>query len=52
MLALVTDLPVVMEGSSLGAGQTVAEFVAYAKQNPGKLELRIGRHWRHHSPGR
>jgi tripartite-type tricarboxylate transporter receptor subunit TctC len=37
MLALVTDLPVVMEVHPSVPAKTVAEFVAYAKQNPGKL---------------
>src|SRR3954463_12921108 len=34
MLALVTDLPVVMEVHPSVPANTVAEFVAYAKQNP------------------
>jgi len=39
MLALVTDLPVVMEVHPSIPAKTVAEFVAYAKQNPGKLNF-------------
>ena len=39
MLALVTDLPVVMEVHPSVPVKTVAEFVAYAKQNPGKLNF-------------
>src|SRR6059036_1447432 len=39
MLALVTDLPVVMEIHPSFPAKTVAEFVAYAKQNPGKLNF-------------
>src|SRR5258705_4888126 len=39
MLALVTDLPVVMEVHPSVPANTVAEFVAYAKQNPGKLNF-------------
>ncbi len=39
MLALVTDLPVVMEVHPSVPAKTVAEFVAYAKQNPGKLNF-------------
>ncbi len=39
MLALVTDLPVVMEVHPSVPARTVAEFVAYAKQNPGKLNF-------------
>ena len=38
-LALVTDLPVVMEVHPSVPAKTVAEFVAYAKQNPGKLNF-------------
>src|SRR6476620_11276826 len=39
MLALVTDLPVVMEVHPSVPARTVAEFVAYAKQNPSKLNF-------------
>ena len=39
MLALVTDLPVMMEVHPSVPAKTVAEFVAYAKQNPGKLNF-------------
>src|SRR3954463_1304758 len=39
MLALVTDLPVGMEVHPSVPAKTVAEFVAYAKQNPGKLNF-------------
>jgi len=39
MLALVTDLPVVMEIHPSVPAKTVAEFVAYARQNPGKLNF-------------
>ena len=39
MLALVTDLPVVMEVHPSLPAKTVAEFVAYAKQNPGKINF-------------
>jgi tripartite-type tricarboxylate transporter receptor subunit TctC len=39
MLALVTDLPVVMEVHPSVPARTVAEFVAYAKQNPGKINF-------------
>jgi tripartite-type tricarboxylate transporter receptor subunit TctC len=39
MLALVTDLPVVMEVHPSIPAKTVAEFVAFAKQNPGKLNF-------------
>ena len=37
MLALITDLPVVMEIHPSVPAKTVAEFVAYAKQNPENL---------------
>jgi tripartite-type tricarboxylate transporter receptor subunit TctC len=37
MLALITEVPVVMEVHPSVPARTVAEFVAYAKQNPGKL---------------
>ena len=39
VLALVTDLPVIMEVHPSVPAKTVAEFVAYAKQNPGKLNF-------------
>jgi|GraSoiStandDraft_24_1057298.scaffolds.fasta_scaffold03394_2 tripartite-type tricarboxylate transporter receptor subunit TctC len=39
MLALVTDLPVVMEINPSVPAKTVTEFVAYAKQNPGKVNF-------------
>src|SRR6266851_5392097 len=39
MLALVTDLPVVMEVHPSVPAKTVAEFVAWAKQNPGKINF-------------
>jgi tripartite-type tricarboxylate transporter receptor subunit TctC len=39
LLALVTDLPVVMEIHPSVPAKTVAEFVAYARQNPGKLNF-------------
>ncbi len=39
LLALVTDLPVVMEVHPSVPAKTVAEFVAYAKLNPGKLNF-------------
>jgi tripartite-type tricarboxylate transporter receptor subunit TctC len=37
MLAVITDLPVLMEVHPSVPAKTVAEFVAYAKQNPGKM---------------
>ena len=39
MLAVITDLPVLMEVHPTVPAKTVAEFVAYAKQNPGKLNF-------------
>jgi tripartite-type tricarboxylate transporter receptor subunit TctC len=39
MLALVTDLPVVMEVHPSVPARTVAEFVTYAKKNPGKISF-------------
>jgi tripartite-type tricarboxylate transporter receptor subunit TctC len=39
MLALVTDLHVVMEINPSVPARTVAEFVAWAKQNPGKVNF-------------
>jgi len=39
MLSVVTDLPVVMEVHPSVPAQTVKEFVAYAKANPGKLNF-------------
>jgi tripartite-type tricarboxylate transporter receptor subunit TctC len=39
VLSIVTDLPVVMEVHPSVPAKTVAEFVAYAKQNPGKLNF-------------
>jgi tripartite-type tricarboxylate transporter receptor subunit TctC len=39
MLGLVTELPVIMEVHPSLPVKTVAEFVAYAKQNPGKLNF-------------
>ncbi len=39
VLALVTDLPVLMEIHPSVPAKTIAEFVAYAKQNPGKLNF-------------
>ncbi len=37
VLALITEVPVVMEVHPSVPATTIAEFVAYAKQNPGKL---------------
>jgi tripartite-type tricarboxylate transporter receptor subunit TctC len=39
VLAVITDLPVLMEVHPSVPAKTVAEFVAYAKQNPGKLNF-------------
>ena len=39
MLALITDLPVVMEVHPSVPAKNVAEFVAYARQNPGKINF-------------
>jgi tripartite-type tricarboxylate transporter receptor subunit TctC len=39
MLALVTDLPVVMEINPAVPARAVAEFVSWAKQNPGKVNF-------------
>ncbi|HLX17818.1 MAG TPA: tripartite tricarboxylate transporter substrate binding protein [Bradyrhizobium sp.] len=39
MLALITEVPVVMEVHPSLPAKTVAEFVAYAKQNPGRLSF-------------
>lgn len=39
VLALITAVPVVMEVHPSVPAKTVAEFVAYAKQNPGKLSF-------------
>ena len=39
VLALMTDLPVVMEVHPSVPAKTVAEFVAYAKANPGKVNF-------------
>jgi tripartite-type tricarboxylate transporter receptor subunit TctC len=39
MLAVITDLPVVMEVHPSIPAKTVAEFVAYARQNPGRLNF-------------
>jgi tripartite-type tricarboxylate transporter receptor subunit TctC len=39
MLALMTDGPVVMEVHPSVPAKSIAEFVAYAKQNPGKLNF-------------
>jgi len=38
-LALVTDLPVVMEINPSVPARTIKEFVAWAKQNPGKVNF-------------
>ena len=39
VLALITEVPVVMEVHPSVPAKTVAEFVAYARQNPGKLSF-------------
>ena len=39
VLALITEVPVVMEVHPSVPARTVAEFVAYAKQHPGKLSF-------------
>ncbi|WP_246785127.1 tripartite tricarboxylate transporter substrate binding protein [Bradyrhizobium sp. S69] len=39
MLAIMTDAPVVMEVHPSVPARTVAEFVAYARQNPGKINF-------------
>lgn len=39
VLSILTDLPVVMEVHPSVPAKTVQEFVAYAKQNPGKLNF-------------
>ena len=39
MLALVTTVPMVLCVNPAVPAKTVAEFVAYAKQNPGKLNF-------------
>ena len=39
MLAVITDIPMLMEVHPSVPARTVAEFVAYAKQNPGKLNF-------------
>ena len=52
MLAVVTDLPVVMEVHPSVPAKTVAEFVAYAKAQSRKTQFRFGRHRRHHASRR
>jgi tripartite-type tricarboxylate transporter receptor subunit TctC len=39
MLAIITDAPVVMEVHPSVPARTVAEFVAYARKNPGKINF-------------
>ena len=39
VLALLTDTPVIMEVHPSVPAKTIAEFVAYARQNPGKLNF-------------
>jgi tripartite-type tricarboxylate transporter receptor subunit TctC len=39
MLEVITDIPMIMEVHPSVPAKTVAEFVAYAKQNPGKLNF-------------
>jgi tripartite-type tricarboxylate transporter receptor subunit TctC len=39
VLAVMTEVPVVMEVHPSVPAKTIAEFVAYAKQNPGKLNF-------------
>ena len=51
-LAIVTEDPLVMEVHPSVPAKTVAEFVAYAKQNPGKLSFQFGRNGRRHSSRR